>query len=89
MVTPLLLCSLLAFELLPPAYESCDVKWRNSTGCYLRKHESPIPTKKRSQLFIRSHNETLSIAAMCVRNPDGSPVGIPRLKPSPNSNRLY
>jgi hypothetical protein len=26
--------------------------------------------KKRSQLFIRSHNETLSVIAMCVRNPD-------------------
>jgi hypothetical protein len=31
---------------------------------------------KRSQLFIRSHDETLSVVAMCVRNPDRSPVGI-------------
>jgi hypothetical protein len=28
------------------------------------------------QQFIGTHNETLSIAAMCVRNPDRSPVGI-------------
>ena len=32
--------------------------------------------KKRRQLFIRTHNETLSVAAMCVSNPDRSPVGI-------------
>jgi hypothetical protein len=29
--------------------------------------------KKRSQLFIRVHNEALTVAAMCVSNPDGSP----------------
>ena len=32
--------------------------------------------EKRSQLFIRAHNETLSVAAMCVCNPDRSPLGI-------------
>ena len=26
--------------------------------------------QKRSQLFIRPHNETLSVTAMCVCNPD-------------------
>jgi hypothetical protein len=31
---------------------------------------------KRSQLFIRTHNETLSVAAMRVCNPDGSSLGI-------------
>jgi hypothetical protein len=31
---------------------------------------------KRSQLFIRMHNETLSVAAMCVSNPDRSPFEI-------------
>ncbi len=30
--------------------------------------------KKRRQLFIRTHNETLSVVAMCVNNPDCSPV---------------
>ena len=32
--------------------------------------------QKRSQLFISAHNETLSVAAMCVSNPDCSPAGI-------------
>jgi hypothetical protein len=26
--------------------------------------------QKHDQLFIRSHNETLSIVAVCIRNPD-------------------
>ena len=34
--------------------------------------------QKRRQLFIRSHNETLSVVAMCVRNPDRLPVVINR-----------
>jgi hypothetical protein len=34
--------------------------------------------QKRAQLFIRTHNETLSVVAMCVCNPDCSPVGIER-----------
>jgi hypothetical protein len=32
--------------------------------------------QKRSQLFIRVHNETLSVVAMAVNDPDRSPVGI-------------
>jgi hypothetical protein len=32
--------------------------------------------KKRTQLFIRSHNETLSIITMCVCNPDCSAFAI-------------
>jgi hypothetical protein len=32
--------------------------------------------RKRSQLFIRSHNETLSVASMCVSNPDRLPARI-------------
>jgi hypothetical protein len=31
---------------------------------------------KRSQLFIRTYNETLSVVAVRVSNPDCSPVGI-------------
>jgi hypothetical protein len=31
---------------------------------------------KRRQLFIRVHNETLSVVAMCVSNQDRSPIGI-------------
>ena len=34
--------------------------------------------EKRSQLFIRTHNETLSVAAMCICNQDRSPAGINR-----------
>jgi hypothetical protein len=33
---------------------------------------------KRRQLFLRTHNETLTVVAMCVCNPDRSPVGINR-----------
>jgi hypothetical protein len=36
----------------------------------------PFEFQKRHQLFIRTHNETLSIAAMCVSNPNGSAFGI-------------
>jgi hypothetical protein len=32
--------------------------------------------QKRSQLFIRAHNETLSVAAVCVSNPDCSALAI-------------
>jgi hypothetical protein len=34
--------------------------------------------KKRRQLFIRTHNETLSVVPMRVSNPDRSPAGINR-----------
>jgi hypothetical protein len=33
---------------------------------------------KRNQLFMRLHNEPLSVAAMCVCNPDRSPIKINR-----------
>ena len=33
---------------------------------------------KRSQLFIPTHNETLSVVAMCVCDPDRLPVGVNR-----------
>jgi hypothetical protein len=38
----------------------------------------PFQLHKRSQLFICPHNETLSVAAMRVCNPDRSPAGIDR-----------
>ena len=34
---------------------------------------------RRRQLFIRTHNETLSVVTMRVCNPDFSPVGINRM----------
>jgi hypothetical protein len=39
--------------------------------------------QKRSQLVIRPHNETLPVVAMCVGNPDRSPVGINGIKKWP------
>jgi hypothetical protein len=33
---------------------------------------------KRGQLFISAHNETLSVVAVRVHNPDRSPFGINR-----------
>jgi hypothetical protein len=39
--------------------------------------------QKRRQLLIRSHNETLSVAAMRVNNPDCSPFTIYRRKTAP------
>jgi len=41
-------------------------------------------SQKRSQLFIRVHNKTLSIAAVRVRNPDRSPFAIQRFGKSPS-----
>jgi hypothetical protein len=35
-------------------------------------------SNKRYQLFIRTHNETLSVTAMRVHNPDRSPLEINR-----------
>jgi hypothetical protein len=39
--------------------------------------------KKRSQLFIRLHNERLSVVALCVNSEDRSPVGINRCDATP------
>jgi hypothetical protein len=39
-----------------------------------RKGEPPIFSSKRAELFIRTHNETLSIVPMRIRNPDRPPV---------------
>ena len=43
--------------------------------------------QQRSQLFIRSANETLSVVAMCVCNPDRSPRQS-KAETQPNSRRL-
>jgi hypothetical protein len=45
--------------------------------------------QKRDQLLIGAHNETLSVAAMRVNNPDCSPAGNQRLKRSRNSSPLF
>jgi hypothetical protein len=51
-------------------------------------HQLRFEFKKRRQLFIRSHNETLSVVAMRVNNPDWFAPWNQSLKRSPNSNRL-
>jgi hypothetical protein len=43
-----------------------------------RKRGSLIKVPERSKPFIRTHNETLSVAAMRVSNPDCAPVEIYR-----------
>jgi hypothetical protein len=43
-----------------------------------RRTNRNVQFHKRSQQFIRAHNETLSVVAMCVCNPDRSPFGINR-----------
>ena len=40
--------------------------------------ESRPVVQKRSQLFICLHIEALTVVAMCVRDPECSPVGINR-----------
>jgi hypothetical protein len=42
---------------------------------------------KRRQQFIGVYNERLSVVAMCVNNPDRSPLGT-SIETGPNSNRL-
>jgi hypothetical protein len=48
----------------------------------------PFQFQKRSQLFIRTHNETLSIAAVCVSNPDVRPLESTAETQPKNFNRL-
>jgi hypothetical protein len=38
--------------------------------------------------FIRLYDETLSVAAIGIGNPDCSPLGNPRLRAQPKLNRL-
>jgi hypothetical protein len=39
---------------------------------------------ERRQHFVRTHDKTLSVVAMCVNNPDRSPGGNPRLRRRPS-----
>jgi hypothetical protein len=41
-------------------------------------------SRKRGQLFIRTHNETFSVAVMRVNDPDRSPFKIQHLGNSPS-----
>jgi hypothetical protein len=57
-----------SFEKTPPARQAQLVANANR---FFQFH-------KRSQLFIGVHNETLSVGAVCLCNPDRSPVGVNR-----------
>jgi hypothetical protein len=65
--------SFLAF--VDPFFESCR---RAGLGTALSGCGSCFQFQKYCQLFIRTHNETLSVIAMRISNPDRSPVGINR-----------
>jgi hypothetical protein len=55
--------------------------WRKLRQLVKQKTASPnrrFKFQKSRQLFIGTHNETLSVAAMSIRNPDRSPVGLNR-----------
>jgi hypothetical protein len=47
---------------------------KNCLGTLLAK--TGKVAKKGRQILTRSHNETLSVAAMCVNNEDDSPIAI-------------
>jgi|Kansoi300Nextera_1026150.scaffolds.fasta_scaffold37366_2 hypothetical protein len=49
---------------------------RQTNSPQVRITDSGSQNAVRGQLFIRSHNETLSVVAMRVCNPGRSPVGI-------------
>jgi len=44
--------------------------------------------EKRGQFFICSHNETLPIIAVCISNPDSSPLRMNGLKRNTSYNRV-
>jgi hypothetical protein len=39
-------------------------------------HESPLRVPQTQAAFIRAHNETVSVVAMCVSNPGHSPFAM-------------
>jgi hypothetical protein len=71
--------ALWVYETLVVRFCACTVAlnsaWVRETG---RSPNRRFKFQKRGQLFSRPHNETLSVVAMCVRNPDCLPVGINR-----------
>jgi hypothetical protein len=68
----------------PPPHSNPSIDFEFGKISLTRQANSPpranrrFEFQKRRQLFIRMHNETLSVAAMCVSNPDRSPVRINR-----------
>ena len=56
-------CGLTSISLIAPAVMGVRYLCQKMSGNHPREFQ------KRSQLFIRAHNETLSVVAMCVHNP--------------------
>jgi hypothetical protein len=40
----------------------------------LPRRKSPLPVQQTQKLFVGAHNQTLSVAAIGVNNPDRSPI---------------
>jgi hypothetical protein len=54
-----------------------QLQWvANASASIFRRASRRFEFKKRSQLFISAHDETLSVTAMRVNNPDRLPVAI-------------
>jgi hypothetical protein len=74
--------------MIMPVGFNCRFEFEKGRQLFIRAHHDvltgvgrPIGLKVwpgSSQLFLRAHNETLNVAAVCVCNPDCSPVGINR-----------
>jgi hypothetical protein len=63
---------LIQIRLATPSLQKIPLACQNNSATSNRRFEF----QKRRHLFIRSHNETLTVAAICVRNPDRSPLRI-------------
>jgi hypothetical protein len=64
---------------LYPIIDDADLYGAGSSGPASsgeRPDRARFQFHKRSQLFISVHNETLSVIAVCVNNPERSPAGI-------------
>jgi hypothetical protein len=75
---------LIQIRLATPSFEKISTASQGNSATPNRRFEF----HKRSQLFIRVHNETLSVVAMRVCNPNCSPVGINRCDAAPTPTGL-
>jgi hypothetical protein len=61
----------------------CEKNYASLSRQFAASADRRFEFHKRGQLFIRVHNETLSVVAVCVSNPDRSPIGINRCDAAP------
>jgi hypothetical protein len=66
---------LIQIRLATPSFEKISPARQAQSATSLNDR---FESDKRGQLFIRTHNETRSVVAVSVRNPDRSPLGINR-----------